>query len=840
MKLNLRRLMRAGALTFAAYFMVPTAAAQPTPETPADAAPPAAPDVGSGMVSLAGKCIERIEFAGNRIIESDAIAATLISEKGKPLELAKLREDIRAIWRMGQFADVSVSAELVGDSLVLTYEVRERPLIHKVFISGNSGVGLEAINEVIDLKLDTILDVAAVKTNRDRIAALYRRSGFYLSSVSYATKAVNDAEVDVYFEITEQTRVEVREVLFIGNNAVPDAELRGIIATRRPTVMAALFGKKASADPDAPPPPGVYDESALSRDLQIIQAHYWDKGYAEVAVGEPQLRLSRDKRYMYVAIPINEGPIYSFGEIKFSGELLGDVAEHHKRIGAKVGAQFSRAVLAADRERVAAYYMDQGYAYANVNPNIETDPKKRLVKLSYDIERGKKVFVERINIRGNSKTRDKVIRREMTLSEGDLYSATKQDISRRRIQALGYFEDERVQISTSKGSNDEFIVLDVEVAERSTGTFQIGAGFSSDEAFILQAQIADNNMMGRGQAWQIQAQVSGQRQILYGRFQDPYFLDSQWTLGVDLYNQSRGFGSFARNALGGSLTLGYPLSYEARTFLTWRAEDVSVTTGGSGFTSFGASRAPVESSTVANLYRGGFTSSLRAAFSWDSRNNRLFPSKGWYHNIFVEVAEKVLLSDNVFVRYGGFSRYYRRLGGPFVLKLNAEVGVTTSRDPLGVPITERYLVGGINDIRGFGLRELGPRLRTSRPGDPGQGLGEISLGGNLQMIWNSEIEFPLLKQLGVSGVVFFDAGNAYNLEDRYCSGLSGDSNGTSIKFDPCFSMPKSLIDGIRTSAGFGFRWQSPIGPLRFEWGIPLDRQPSERPILFEFTIGNFL
>ena len=302
------------------------------------------------------------------------------------------------------------------------------------------------------------------------------------------------------------------------------------------------------------------------------------------------------------------------------------------------------------------------------------------------------------------------------------------------------------------------------------------------------------------------------------------------------------FGSFSRNASGGNLTWGYPIEWrpeaDTRAFLTYKLEDVSVSTGQRGFSNLGSIREPIEAQSVANLFRGGVTSSLRASLQYDSRNNRLFTTEGWHHNVFVEVADKFTGSQNIFVRYGGFARYFRPLVGPFVLKLNAESGVTVSRDPLGVPITERYLIGGIFDVRGFRPRSLGPILRVSQPGDVGQPLGRLPLGGNLQIIWNSEIEFPLFERVGISGVVFFDAGNAYNLEERYCSG-SAESSDVSAKFDPCFRFPESITLGLRQSVGFGFRWFSPIGPLRFEWGIPLDRQPGEEPLVFEFTIGNF-
>jgi len=701
--------------------------------------------------------------------------------------------------------------------------VTEKPAIRKVLVAGNDEVDLDDINEVLDLERDSILDISKVKKNRDKIQELYVEKGYYLARVEYDVKPANEAEVDVYFVVDERAKVQIRDVQFIGNKAITDAELRGLIATQKGGALAFMNDS------------GTFNQEAFERDLLIISAHYWDRGYASVEIGEPQLRLSRDKRYMYLSIPIEEGPVFTIASVEFRGDLIGDAKDHAAKVGIKAGDTFSRSVIAEDRERLSSFYMDQGYAYANVSPLTKPDVAKNEIALIFEVERGAKAYFERINIRGNSKTRDKVIRREMKISEGELFNNTNLEQSKRRINALGFFET--VNVSTKRGSSDEFVEVNVEVSERPTGTFQIGAGFSSVENFIAQAQISQNNLFGRGQTLTLQAQLSSLRQLFLLRFVEPYFLDTNWTFAFDLYNQSRAFGTFARNASGGDLTWGYPLSYEARAFLTYKLEDVSITTGSSGFSDFGAIREPIEAADVANLFRGGVTSSLRASLSWDSRNNRLFPTEGWYHTVFVEWADRYTASENVFLRWGGFARHYRELWGPFVLKLNAEVGVTTSTDPLGVPISERYLIGGIFDVRGFRPRSLGPILRTGR--DPDSPQRELPLGGNMQVIWNSEIEFPLFKRVGISGVVFFDMGNAYNLEARYCSGLDSVRPAVSLKFDPCFRFPDSLVSGIRKSVGFGFRWFSPIGPLRFEWGIPLDRQEGEEPLVFEFTIGNF-
>ncbi|MGN6110915.1 MAG: outer membrane protein assembly factor BamA [Kofleriaceae bacterium] len=791
-------------------------------------AQPAASSAGTPATppSLQGRPIERVQFRGNRKVEDDAIRVQLLSKPGTLLDASKLREDLRAMWKMGFFADIDVEAEIApSGGVILTFAVREKPSIRKVLIAGQHELGLDKINEVIDLELDAIVDVTKVKKNRDKIADLYVQKGFYLATVDWEIKPVNEAEVDVYFKVDEKAKVKIRDIQFIGNHDISDDQLRGAISTRRQDALSFLNDS------------GTYSQEAFERDLLLISAFYWDRGYANVKVGTPQLRLSRDKQYMYLSIPIDEGPVFTIGTVNFKGDLIGSAQKNLETIRLRQGVKFSRTMIAEDREKLSNYYQDQGYAYANVLPLTKVDLPNKRINITFEVARGKRAYFERINIRGNSKTRDKVIRREMKISEGELFNNTNLEISKRRINALGFFEN--VVVSTKRGSSDEFVEVNVEVTERPTGTFQIGAGFSSVENFIAQAQISQNNLFGRGQTLALQAQISSLRQLFLLRFVEPYFLDTQWTFAFDIYNQSRGFNSFNRNASGGTLTWGYPLSYEARAYLTYKLEDVSITQGSGGLATLGATTVPIEAASVANLFRGGITSSVRASLSWDSRNNRLFPTGGWYHTIFAEYASQYTGSENKFFRWGGFARHYRPLWGPFVLKLNAELGVVTSTDPLGVPISERYLVGGIYDIRGYAPRSLGPQLLTQPPGDVGAALGTLPLGGNMQIIWNSEIEFPLFKKVGISGVVFFDMGNAYNLEDRYCSGLQRKNSSIPIQFDPCFRFPDSLIKGIRKSVGFGFRWFSPIGPLRFEWGIPLDAQKGEDPLVFEFTIGNF-
>ena len=755
--------------------------------------------------------IEQIGVHGNHRIEAEAIRLAVASKVGRPLEPKTLRDDVRAIWKLGEFSDVQVVSEPGASGTIVTFEVVERPAIRKVLVVGNDELGLDKINDVLDLERDNVVDYVAVNRNRDRILELYTSRGFMFASVDAELVQISPSEVDVRYTVDEHAKVQVSDVTFVGNRVVSSDDLRARMATRRPGVLSFLNGS------------GVFRREDLERDLAILTGYYLDRGYATIKIGTPQLTLSRDHKRMKVTIAIEEGPRFVFGAIEIKGDLIGSRAQNIALIRSRRGDTFSRAVVERDRKALETHYADLGYAHTNVSPKPQIDLAGRRITLAFEVVRGKRVYVERIHIRGNSKTRDKVIRREMRITEGELFSGTKLEQSRRQIAALGYFED--VAVSTRQGSSDEFVDIDVEVRERPTGTFQIGAGYSSQESFIVQGQMTMENFLHRGQAVQAQLAISGMRRLFSVRIVEPYFLDTHWIATAELYNQSRGYGSFSRKATGGALTWGYPITDRIRAFLTYRLEDVSISGGSGGITSLGATAKPIELDT-ANLFRGGWTSSVRGTISYDSRDNRLLPTDGYYATAFAEYAGRLTGSENQYVRYGGFARRYQHVG-PFVLRLNAEVGVTTSLDGRGVPVSERYLLGGITDIRGYAPRSLGPRLWSQRPGDVGQELQPLAIGGNVQLIGNAELEFPLVRKLGISGVAFFDLGNAYNLESRFCNRAGTDS---------CVGAT-DMVTGLRKSVGVGVRWLSPLGPLRLEWGLPLDLRPGEKPAGLEFTIG---
>ncbi len=772
---------------------------------------------------LAGKKVAAVRFRGNRKAEAEAIQLNLSLTKGEGFDAQRLRDDIRAVWKMGYFDDVKVELEDEDDGLVLTYVLREKPSIRKIYVAGNSEVGLDKINEVLDLKKDTIYDPAKVKRNAEKIHDLYVEKGFYLADVRSETKTHSPTQVDIYFIVDERAKVEVRQVRFLGNRIASQEDLRNAIQTQEGGWLSFLTSS------------GTYREDAFDRDLLMLTGFYYDKGYVNVKIGKPQIELSADKHYLYITIPVEEGEVHTIGKLDFKGELLDTREGMLSRLSVRQGERFSRTKLANDIQRVTDLYKDRGWAYVNVTPLTAVNPD-RTVDLTLDIQTGKKVYFERINIRGNSKTRDKVIRRELKVAEGELFHQTLMDASKKRVQALGFFE--KVELSTKRGSSDERIVVNIEVTERPTGTFQIGAGFSSIENFIGQAQVAQNNLFGRGTTLQLQAQISSLRQLFSLRYLDPYFLDTNITFAFSGYNQLLYFPSFNRTTRGGDLTWGYLFGDYVRLYGTYKLEWVNIAANTGGLAIPGANfvTSQVAQNVLANLYRRGWTSGIRLWMNFDSRNDRLFPTRGQFHSLSVEVADKYIASEIDYVRVTGTAQFYRPIIGPFIFRLRADTGLVWSRNPEGVPIYERYFLGGIQTVRGFRLFSLGPRIQVLNEQNPYAFTQPFTIGANWQVMVNSEIEFLILPAVQIKGVVFFDMGNGYNLEQRYCPSQAAAAAVEKV-FDPCEHYP--TFQNLRYSVGFGFRWFSPIGPLRFEWGIPLKRYAGEDPIVFEFTIGNF-
>ncbi|HSD22428.1 MAG TPA: outer membrane protein assembly factor BamA, partial [Anaeromyxobacter sp.] len=415
----------------------------------------------------AGATLADVRVEGNRRVEVDAIRAAISQRKGQPYDPRAIAKDIRALMKLGFFSDVVVEVQGTSSAPVLVYRITERPTVREARIEGNDALSKDDLKDTVELKPFSILDLVAVRKDVKKIKEKYAEKGYYLADVTSRIDERPDNQVDVVYVIDERAKVQVKEVRFLGNAHVPDGDLLAVMQTRPGGYLSFLSSV------------GTYREEAFQHDLQGVQAVYLDRGYVNVKVGTPSVAISPDKRFLHVTIPVEEGEQYQIGEIAFSGELLGREPMLRRIVRTRRGEIFSRTRIQQDLFAVGDVYRDLGHAYANVVPLTQTDPKARTLSLTYEIQPGPKVRFERIDVIGNDKTRDKVIRRELRIYEGELFSGTGLRVSKQRVTALGFFEN--VEITTKQGSSEDTIVAVVEVKERATGTFQIGAGFSSYE-----------------------------------------------------------------------------------------------------------------------------------------------------------------------------------------------------------------------------------------------------------------------------------------------------------------------------------------------------------------------
>ncbi|HVW24308.1 MAG TPA: outer membrane protein assembly factor BamA [Polyangiaceae bacterium] len=781
-----------------------------------------------------GLPIVGVDVLGNRRVTKEDVKSYLREKVGQPFSPEALSKDVRELWGSGFFDDVEVDLERSDAGVTLRFTVRERPNISKVEFTNNDEIDDDDLKEAIEVKENTVISYPAIQRSIQKIRDMYAEKGYFLAEAKAEVVPEKNNEVLVRFVITEHNQVSVRRVTFIGNNSVSSDELRATMFTGASSILS--FGSG-----------GPFRQDAFERDIAVISALYYDRGYLSVQISTPRVMLTPDRNGIEVSITIDEGPrfkirqfrVYEKGPDDREVEPLEGRRHLRNMVRAKPGDYFNRAELLEDLNAIRTMYHDAGYANVEANPETKLDPDTHEVDVIVPIVRGPIVYFERIEISGNTKTRDKVIRREMEIEEGKKYSESLLERSRQRITALGYFE--RVDISTSEGSAPDKLKAIVEVSERPTGTFQVGAGFSSIENFIATAQVQQANLFGNGQSLALNAQLSGLRQLVNLRFFEPYFLDSRFNFQLELFQQLRAYADFSQSSLGGDITWGYPIiEPELQVSLTYTAEEDKVSTSPTT-TFFGTASAVslFQSLPLANLFNDGFTSSLRPAITFDTRDNRLFPTKGIYLRLSTELATSALGSHNEFWRNRFTGRYFYPLGLGIVLKLNQEAGIVTSPSADGVPIFARFFLGGIFDIRGFRFRTVGPRMPLTSITDPNSLpiANGANIGGNIEYYQNLELEFPIVEAVGIRGVLFTDAGNAWNTERTYCN-ASGNSGSTYSVTNPCFSFPGDLVN-LRTSWGFGIRWFSPLGPLRFEWGFPFKPLPYEEHNVFEFTIGNF-
>ncbi len=727
----------------------------------------------------AARTISEVRIEGNVRVEQSAIHALLKARAGTPYDAELVDRDIKAIYGMGRFKDVAAEVEERDGATVLIYRLVERPLVRTVSFAGNDEFSVEKLRGLVVVKTPDIYDPALVEKSVEAIKTAYREDGYYAADITSKVEVDDRNEATVTFQVTEGEKVLVDTIRFEGNTIFTDKELRKAMETRERWIFSWMTGR------------GKFNEDVLKDDLERLADLYYNVGHVRVKVRQRHVKLTEDNEHMDILLEIEEGPQFRVGELDVKGDLLKDKADILNLAQLKEEEVFSRQKLRESVTAISDLYADQGYAYVNVTPITQIDAENLLIGIVFDVEQGSQVTIDRINIAGNLKTRDKVIRREMKLTEGELYNASKLKESRRRINNLGFFEE--VNLTNKKGKDDSHMDVNIDVKERPTGTFSVGAGYSSVDGIIGQGSISQDNFLGKAWKLNLAGSFGGKSTTYQVGLLDPYFLDMDLALGFDLYNTRREWNDFTRKANGGAVKVGFPVGEDNRAFFTYRLEEKEIL--------------DVDESATQTLKdeeaKGKvLISSLLSTFTRNTTDYHMDPTTGYVAEASVEFAG--LGGDEKFTKYIADYRHFWPFKWNTVFSAHGQLGYIMEVGNEEIPVDERFYLGGLHSLRGFKTREVGPYDAEN----------DEFTGGNKEAFFNIEYLFPILKDLGLKGVVFFDGGNAWGEDESYFSEM-------------------------RYSTGAGLRWMSPMGPLRLEWGYNLDPMEYEDASEFEFSIGKF-
>ncbi len=755
-----------------------------------------------------------IEVQGNKRIETATILAKIKTREGDVFSPAQIKDDIKTLYQLGHFEDVQVKTEGFEDGLKVIFSVKEKPLIREITFEGNDELTTEKLKEGMTLMPRSAFNIQLIQETAEKIRLKYQDEGYYDAVVVPVISELRGGDRNVVFYIDEGEKVKLSDIILIGNKALSAKEIKKPLKTQEHWLFS-FFGRS-----------GTLRTAELKEDLETIRNLYYNKGYIQVQVDEPVIRqkteirrprtwLPDEERFVFgklapytfkdelvVSISIKEGDQFRVGSLAYKGNEILSTAELEKETKLRQGDIFSREVLQQDVNRIMDRYDGLARPFANIVPLFNINQDTKTVAITIDIQEGGEVTIGRINIAGNSKTRDKVIRREMRLNEGDLYSKKAIKRSYDRINNLNFFET--VDITPERRLKEPVMDLNIKVKEKMTGTLSVGAGYSSVDRLTGLAEITQGNLGGRGQLLKFKTQWGSRSRIMMLSFMEPYLFDKPVWGRVDVYRQMQTYDGYRLYSNGFSLGVG-------KSFDEYL----------SGSLRYGLDQSAAKDITFVNMpfalqqqldnYGTVITTSaLTASLTRDSRDFYLDPKTGSRSTVYVEYAGGPLGGNPNFVKSVADTAWYFPMFWDTVFMARGRIGSVGSLIDKPVPTGDRFYVGGSGTVRGF-------RYGTVGPMDP---LGN-RVGGTKELIFNLEYNFPIVPAARLKGVIFYDMGRAFD------DGLSQNPD------EP----HKISLREMRHSWGWGFWWLSPLGPLRFEWGYIIHQKPTDEASEFEFSIG---
>lgn len=754
---------------------------------------------GLGADQASAAVVSRIVVRGNTRIEASTVESYLTIRPGRAFGPAEIDESLKTLYATGLFEDVAINQQ--GGSLVVT--VTENPMVNRISFEGNRRLDDKTLAGVVRTEERSMLTRAKVQSDVQNVLEAYRRSGRYRATVEPKIISRSSNRVDLVFEINEGDRTGIERITFIGNTKFSDGRLADVIRTRESGLLSFLRTTD-SFDPDR-----------LDADQELLRQFYYRHGYADFRIVSAVADLDREENVFYVTFTVEEGEQYTYGDIDLQTTLTDvDPEELRRKIRTSAGDTYSSLEVEKTLEDMTLDVSRQGYAFAQIRPRATRDYEKRTISLTYFIEEGPRVYVERINIRGNDRTREYVIRREFDIAEGDAFNRVLLDKAERRLKDLQFFKD--VRITTSRGSSPDRIVVNVDIEEQPTGEIGFGVGYSTADGVIGDITLQERNFLGRGQFVRAKVGAGASNQVYEFAFTEPYFLGRRISLSLDVYRrnfEANDYRSYDSKTTGGSIAFGLPLrDDELRLNLIYRIFDEDLSWKRPQDLSGG-----LQSSLGRNL-----TSSIGYSLVYDTRDSKRDPRDGLY-----------IAFSQEFAGVGGDSRYLSTtIDARAYKELLPEWGV------IGILRTGGGYLNGLGDelrsseqfqhsdtwLRGFEMQGIGPR--DSRTGD--------SLGGRWYVHANAEAEFPILglpRELGLSGAVFTDFGALWDSDSAINNCVvAGCGPATAATVQSNGFAP-------RLSAGFGIKWASPFGPIRADFAWPIIKETGDRTQFFRIGGG---
>ena len=736
--------------------------------------------------------VTSIEIRGTKRIEVPAIIGRLTLKSGDTYVEDNVTGQVKILYDTGFFEDVRVESEAVPDGMVVTFVVQEKPFITEIVYDGNENLSDEKLKEKTTIKSQTFLDQQQAKESAETIRLLYQHDGYYNAQVVPVIQTLDENRKRLTFHITEGEKAKIKTVMFEGLHSASKSEMLNVMATREWIPWYGLITrlKLPSMVSDA----GILKRDELNNDVERIREVLLNRGYFNVRVGQPIVDLTEDKKWFTVTYHISEGEPFTVTEVGFRGYTVFEDSELRVGMKIKEGEIFQRAKIRDEIGRITDMYGAKGYSFAEVSPSVNPNNEERTIALIFHIKEGEMMRIRQINIFGNDKTRDNVIRREIRVDEQDVIDTASLKRSYQRLNNLQFFET--VEILPAQVAPDK-VDLNVRVKEKPTGMFSLGGGFSTLDRLVAIADITQGNLFGHGYMGRIRGQLGQRRTLGSVTFRNPYLFDSLTSLQIDGYRtQTNYLNSYHEERTGASVTLGRWLSEYVTGSIGAFAELLNYDRFAPGLCDAGNERFAICAQQGSQSTTGFRTTLFR-----DTRDYYIDPRSGWRVGGGVDVGTSYLGGSNNFVKFYADVNKVTPLPFDLRLSLRARAGEIVKTGDTRIPLSERFFVGGINTVRGFSFGRAGPILPTNAP-----------IGATKQLIFNAELIFTISNEAKLNGVLFFDYGKGFDEGEKWSLDL-------------------------RPTAGLEGRWISPFGPLRVAYGLNLDKRTGERFGVFEFTIG---